>query len=88
MKAITNNFDKDSDEQDVLVLINRSKELQQIKLDLNADILEEIPLKYIPKKYGEIIDKEDDGVFNKGRFNIGINEKSFRLFTLKTNNIE
>ncbi len=81
-------FDKDSDEQDVLVLINRSKELQQIKLDLNADILEEIPLKYIPKKYGEIIDKEDDGVFNKGRFNIGINEKSFRLFTLKTNNIE
>lgn len=78
-------FDENSEEEDLLILINRSNEVQNISLDINNDILEEVPIKYIPKKYGEIIEKEDDGLFNKGLFNIQVNEKSFRIFSLKNN---
>ena len=79
-------YDKNLEEEDLLILINRSENEQNITMDLDADTLEELPIKYIPKKYGELIEKED-GLFNKGLFNIQIKEKSFRIFTLK-NNIE
>ena len=75
-------FDEEHN-NDVLVLINRSNEAQNISISLDAEFIEEIPLKYVPKKYGEIIEKENDSLFNVDLFNININEKSFRLFTLK-----
>ena len=75
-------FDEEH-KNDVLVLINRSNQAQNISISLDADSIEEIPLKYVPKKYGEIIEKENDSLFNVDLFNININEKSFRMFTLK-----
>ncbi|MGL5330415.1 MAG: glycoside hydrolase family 13 protein [Peptostreptococcaceae bacterium] len=70
-------------EEDMLVLINRDYEKQTVALDLDADILEEIPLKYIPKKYGEIIEKEKNKLFNNEMFNINIDEKSFKILCLR-----
>ncbi len=74
--------------EDLLILINRDNTVQNVSLDLNGDVLEEVYIKYIPKKYGEIIEKEDGGVFSKGLFNIQIDEKSFRIFTLRKHIVE
>ena len=77
-------YDKNSEEEDLLILINRSIDEQSVSIDLSADILEELFIKYIPKKYGELIEKED-GLFNNDLFNINIKGKSFRIFSLRKN---
>ncbi|MGL5693287.1 MAG: glycoside hydrolase family 13 protein [Peptostreptococcaceae bacterium] len=75
----------DDNGDDVLILINRASEEQNISVNIDADMLEEIPLKYVPKKYGEVIQKDQDGLFNSGMFNINISEKSFKILSLRKN---
>ncbi|MBU5336848.1 glycoside hydrolase family 13 protein [Intestinibacter bartlettii] len=59
-----------------LVLINRSKAKQSVKLDIKADYLEEVTVTYSVINNGEKITTVD------GKFNIDMDEKSYRIFKI------
>ncbi len=63
----------EQDEQ-ILVLVNRSENRQTINIDIENNLLEEIDINYSIKKYVDNIFKED------GIFNIDLNSKSFKIF--------
>lgn len=61
-------------DQQILVLVNRSENRQTINIDIENNLLEEIDINYSIKKYVDNIFKED------GIFNIDLNSKSFKIF--------
>lgn len=66
----------DKNNENILVVINRGQQ-ENIQIDLNADYIEELTLKYSIVNNGEQI-KPDNG-----KFNITIGEKSYRIFKIK-----
>lgn len=66
----------DENNENILVVINRGQQ-ENIQIDLNADYIEELTLKYSIVNNGEQI-KTDNG-----KFNITIGEKSYRIFKIK-----
>lgn len=71
-------FIRYSEEEKVLVMINRNENTQNIELGFEENTLEEIDIKNSSKKYLESIFKENE------IFSIDLNPKSFRIFNLKT----
>ena len=70
-------FIKDSDNDNCLVIINRSESYKNVKLNLDYDILDEIGIKYTPGDYGTTLEKEED------KFLIDILPKSYMIFKMK-----
>ncbi|WP_455543133.1 glycoside hydrolase family 13 protein [Intestinibacter sp.] len=66
-------YDKEDSE---LVLINRSTDKQSINIDIKADYLEEVSVKYSVINNGEKIEPIDN------RFNIDIDGKSYKIFKI------
>ena len=67
----------DENEDDCLIIINRSNDYKHIDFDLDYDLLDEIGIKYTPGDYGITLEKED------GKFKVDINPKSFMIFKMK-----
>ena len=68
----------DSDEEDdCLIVINRSEDYKYIDFDLDYDLLDEVGVKYTPGDYGVTLEKED------GKFKVEIAPKSFMIFKMK-----
>ena len=68
----------DSDEEDdCLIVINRSEDYKYIDFDLDYDLLDEVGVKYTPGDYGVTLEKED------GKFKVDIAPKSFMIFKMK-----
>ena len=65
-----------TDTDKILVLINRSEESTNVKLNIQENTLEEFDIKYSAKKYLERFDKEGDN------FDITMNPKSCRVFNV------
>ena len=70
-------FIREIKEEKMVVLINRSENSQNIKLDFEENTLEEIDIKNSFKKYLESIFKENEV------FDIDLKAKSLRIFNLK-----
>ncbi|RDY27178.1 glycoside hydrolase family 13 protein [Romboutsia weinsteinii] len=70
-------YNDNKDDDNVLVLLNRSNKNQNIKIHLDANMLDELDIVYSPRKYGLSIEKEDN------IFDINVEAKSFRLFSVK-----
>jgi glycosidase len=70
-------FIRYSEEEKILVMINRNENIQNIELDFKENTLEEIDIKNSSKKYLESIFKENE------IFSIDLNPKSFRVFNIK-----
>ena len=68
---------KDDNEDDCLIIINRSNDYKNIDFDLDYDLLDEISIKYTPGDYGLTLEKEDD------KFSINISPKSFMIFKMR-----
>ena len=67
----------DENEDDCLIIINRSNDYKHIDFDLDYDLLDEIGIKYTPGDYGITLEKED------GKFKVDIDPKSFMIFKMK-----
>ena len=67
----------DENEDDCLIIINRSNDYKHIDFDLEYDLLDEIGIKYTPGDYGITLEKED------GKFKVDIDPKSFMIFKMK-----
>ena len=70
-------FIDDENEDDCLIVINRSENYKFVDFDLDYDLLDEIGVKYTPGDYGTTLEKED------GKFKVEIAPKSFMIFKLK-----
>ncbi|MGL5314179.1 MAG: glycoside hydrolase family 13 protein [Peptostreptococcaceae bacterium] len=68
-------FIRFTDDEKVLVLINRSEEDINLNLNLEENTLEEIDIKYSAKKYLERFSKEES-------FNIDLKPKTCRIFNI------
>ena len=67
----------DDNEDDCLIIINRSNDYKNIDFDLEYDLLDEIGIKYTPGDYGITLEKED------GKFKVDISPKSFMIFKMR-----
>ena len=67
----------DENEDDCLIIINRSNDYKHIDFDLDYDLLDEIGIKYTPGDYGITLEKEDN------KFPVDIDPKSFMIFKMK-----
>lgn len=65
-----------SEDDSELVVINRSQEQQNIKIDLKAKYIEEVAVKYSVINNGEKITSENEGI------DINIDSKSYRIFKI------
>ncbi|MEF9990711.1 MAG: glycoside hydrolase family 13 protein [Romboutsia sp.] len=72
-------FDEENRSESILVLLNRSENLESLSLNIEGYSLEEIEYKTITKKYVERIFKESNV------FNVDIEDKSCLIFTLLKN---
>lgn len=70
-------FINEHEEENCLIIINRSESYKHINFDLNYDLLDEIGIKYTPGDYGVTLKKENQ------KFLIDIEPKSFMIFKMK-----
>ena len=66
----------DKEHEGVLVVVNRSENQQNISVELKADSIEEITVKYSVVNNGEKIEPVDN------KFNIDIDSKSYRVLKI------
>lgn len=71
-------FLHENEEDNCLIIINRSENYKRIYLDLEYNLLDEIGIKYTPGHYGVTLEKEN------GKFVVDIEPKSFMIFKMKS----
>lgn len=67
----------EKEEDNCLIIINRSEDYKCIDFDFGCDLLDEIGIKYTPGDYGATLEKEN------GKFVVDIRPKSFIIFKMK-----
>ncbi|MPN41177.1 Amylopullulanase [bioreactor metagenome] len=70
-------FLHENEEDNCLIIMNRSEDYKRIHFDFEYDLLDEIGIKYTPGDYGVTLEKEN------GKFVVDIGPKSFMMFKMK-----
>lgn len=70
-------FLHENEEDNCLIIMNRSEVYKRIHFDFEYDLLDEIGIKYTPGDYGVTLEKEN------GKFVVDIGPKSFMMFKMK-----